>query len=58
MTSTHNENKSFEEGYIDGWRSILGEGAPLPSIPSYAIPAGKTEYEHGYEQGRAVAGGK
>jgi hypothetical protein len=22
------------------------------------IPAGKTEYEHGYEQGRAVAGGK
>jgi hypothetical protein len=52
------ERKSFAEGYIDGWKSILGEGAPLPPIPAYALPIGKTEYEHGYEQGRAVAGGK
>jgi hypothetical protein len=58
MTSRRDENKSFAEGYTDGWKSILGEGAPLPPIPAYALPVGKTEYEHGYEQGRAVAGGK
>jgi uncharacterized tellurite resistance protein B-like protein len=51
-----NEHKSFVEGYIDGWTSI--ESAPIPPIPAFTLPAGKTEYEHGYEQGRALAGGK
>jgi hypothetical protein len=46
---------TFEDGYLNGWRSVLGEGAPLPSIPSYAIRAGKTEYRHGYDEGRAAA---
>lgn len=27
----------------------------FPPIPAYAIPAGETEYEHGYDLGRAAA---
>jgi hypothetical protein len=46
---------SFIDGYLDGWRSVFGQGAALPGIPSYAIPVGKTEYEHGYDEGRAAA---
>ena len=51
-------SRTFKQGYIDGWRSVLGQGAPLPTIPAFAVPAGKTEYQHGFEQGRAVAAGK
>lgn len=52
MTKQH---KTFEDGYLDGWRSVLGDGAALPGIPAYAIPAGKTEYQHGYDEGRKEA---
>lgn len=52
---------SFAEGYFDGWKSIPGAGQP-PAISSYttsyAVPEGETPYQAGYEQGRAVAGGK
>jgi hypothetical protein len=52
---------SFAAGYFDGWKAIPGSGPP-PAISSYttpqAVPAGKTPYQAGYEQGRAIAGGK
>ena len=47
--------KDFGEGYTDGWLAVMGAGASLPSIPSHAIPAGKTPYEHGYALGRLAA---
>ena len=31
------------------------ETAALPGIPSYAVPTEKTEYEHGYHEGRTPA---
>jgi hypothetical protein len=46
-------SKTFEDGYLDGWHSV--KPGTNPSIPSYAIPAGKTPYQHGYERGRAKA---
>ena len=45
--------KSFAEGYIDGWRSMAGTDAPIPTIPQFAVPANKSAYQHGYDVGRA-----
>jgi hypothetical protein len=59
MTNKAEERKLFVEGYIAGWRSIPGVWPPTPSdIPEYELPPGKSPYNQGYEQGRAVAGGK
>jgi hypothetical protein len=55
MKTKKGQPKGFAEGYTEGWLSIMGTGAALPSIPSYAIPAGKTAYQHGYELGRTAA---
>ena len=46
---------TFAEGYHDGWKSVFGQGAALPAIPAYALPIGKTAYEHGYDEGRRAA---
>lgn len=43
----------FQQGYIDGWQSV--KPGSVPTIPSYAIPAGKTAYEHGFELGKQAA---
>lgn len=48
------DNKTFKDAYIDGWQSIMGQGA-VPDIPAHAIPTGKTEYEAGYDRGVEVA---
>jgi hypothetical protein len=45
--------KTFKDGYTDGWHSE--KPGTDPEIPAHAIPAGKTDYEHGYELGRAAA---
>lgn len=49
------DDQTWEEGYIDGYRSVLGPGAmftapflPLPSL-------GKTPYDAGYERGKEDA---
>ena len=45
---------TFSEGYIDGWSAIKGRGT-IPAIPSNAIPAGKTPYDHGLAEGTKAA---
>lgn len=45
--------KTFEEGYIEGWHSV--RPGSNPDIPAYAVPAGKTPYEYGFELGRRRA---
>jgi len=52
MTDSRQSPKGFREGYIEGWRSVT-KLTTLPSIPSHAIPAGKTDYEYGLELGKA-----
>jgi hypothetical protein len=44
-----NPDKTFMEGYLDGWHEI--EPGTNPSIPPYAVPDGKTAYQHGFELG-------
>jgi len=46
-------SEDFEQGYIDGWQSA--KPGSLPGIPSYAVPPGKTPYQHGYDLGRQAA---
>jgi hypothetical protein len=58
MTNKTDE-QMFAEGFIAGWRSIPNVSPPVPpSIPDYKVRSGKPPYEQGYEEGRAVAGGK
>jgi hypothetical protein len=46
-------SQDFERGFIDGWQSV--KPGSVPGIPAYAVPAGKTPYEHGYDLGREAA---
>jgi hypothetical protein len=46
---------TFAEGYIVGWKSVLGHGAGNPSIPSFSVPSGKTQYQHGIDMGVKAA---
>ena len=46
-----NDNRTFAEGYIEGWKAVMGEGAAISGIPSHAIPAGKTPYQAGLVRG-------
>ena len=43
----------FARGYIDGWQSA--RPGSIPTIPAYALPAGRTEYDYGLELGEAAA---
>jgi hypothetical protein len=48
------DNRSFADGYINGWQSVMGR-ATVPAIPAYAVPAGMTEFEAGYQRGVEAA---
>lgn len=50
-----NDKRTFEQGFADGFRSVQ-PGAPI-AYPPHAIPAGKTLYQWGYEQGVVAARG-
>ena len=49
-----NDSDEFRRGYLDGWQTIK-RGSHPPGIPAFAIPAGKTAYQHGRELGEAKA---
>jgi hypothetical protein len=43
---------SFRDGFLDGWRSVKGQNAATPSIPSTPpIPPGRTLYQLGWAKG-------
>ena len=46
--------KTFSEGYLDGWASVA-EGRPCEAIPAAYADPGKTEFQTGFEHGRADA---
>ncbi len=47
-----NDNGSFQDGYLEGYRAILGNGCATPTIPNTpSIPVGKTEYQVGLLRG-------
>lgn len=46
---------TFSDGFIAGWRSIMGPGAPIPGVPPHSIPAWTTAYLHGITKGIEAA---
>jgi hypothetical protein len=48
-------DRTFADGYVDGWNSVMGKGTMLPGIPMHSIPMGKTPYQHGFDRGIADA---
>jgi hypothetical protein len=51
--------KTYIDGYVDGWLSIAREkltASQIASASKHISP--NATYQDGYEQGRAIAGGK
>jgi len=46
--------KTFAEGYLDGWATVA-EGRPCGDIPAAHADEGKSEFQTGFEHGRADA---
>ncbi len=47
------DDAEFTRGYIDGWKSI--KPGTVPAIPAWALPAGRSPYEYGYQLGKERA---
>ena len=45
---------SFRDGYLDGWLGVMGDVDP-PEIPEPVLQEGVSEYQSGFEYGRADA---
>ena len=46
--------QSFPQGFIQGWRFIMGERADVPEIPRPELIDGKTAYQSGLAKGLEV----
>jgi hypothetical protein len=47
-----NDKGTFKDGFIEGYKTIMGNNAAIPAIPATpAIPAGKTPYQVGLLRG-------
>ncbi len=46
---------TFADGFIAGWKSVMGAGAAIPGIPLHATPVGTTPYLHGIAKGVEAA---
>lgn len=45
-----------QDGFIEGYRAVKGNGAAVPAIPSQpATPAGKKPYQVGLQKGMEAA---
>jgi len=53
MTNGDTSQKTFTEGYIAGYQSVRPGASP--AVPAYAVPAGKTPYQYGYDLGKQKA---
>jgi hypothetical protein len=45
--------RTFSDGYLDGWHSV--NPGSNPAIPAHATQPGKSDYDHGFDLGRAAA---
>ena len=50
-----NDQRTFRDGYIDGWRAILGSRATVPGGPEYRQRGDASPYNIGRQQGVADA---
>lgn len=45
------ERSVFVEGYKEGWRLVMGDGAPVPDVPLCSIMDGSSSYKQGFTRG-------
>jgi hypothetical protein len=48
------DGRTFADGFIAGWHSVIGAGAPMPAIPSAPV-SDKPPYLHGISMGVGAA---
>jgi hypothetical protein len=48
------DERTFAEGYVDGWRGVAGD-AVVPPAPAALIRPGETAYQAGFQYGRSDA---
>jgi hypothetical protein len=46
---------TYQEGFADGWRAVLGQTVPVPTFLARSVPAGRTPYQAGYDHGAETA---
>ena len=47
--------RSYASGYEGGWRSIMGEGVPAPTVPQSSVPRDVDPYNYGVAKGIGAA---
>jgi hypothetical protein len=47
--------RSYASGYESGWRSIMGEDAPAPTVPQISLPREVDPYNYGVAKGTGAA---
>jgi hypothetical protein len=47
--------RSYASGYVGGWRSIMGEGVPAPTVPEISVPTNVNPYNYGVAKGIQAA---
>lgn len=48
------EVQSFPQGFVEGWRFVMGPNAEPPQIPHTELIEGKTPYQSGLAKGVEV----
>ncbi len=43
-------DKSFREGYVEGWRAMMGGAAGVPPCTVCGVTDGRTEFQEGIRQ--------
>jgi hypothetical protein len=52
------ERGVFVEGYKEGWRLVMGDGAPVPDVPFCSYMDGSSSYKQGFTRGMKDAAQK
>jgi hypothetical protein len=47
--------RSYASGYVGGWRSIMGEDTPAPTVPQISVPRDVNPYNYGAAKGIGAA---
>ena len=46
---------TFEDGFVAGWRSVMGAEAQVPAIPTHTASGNVPEYIQGFTKGIEAA---
>ncbi|VVT04756.1 hypothetical protein [Rhizobium sp. EC-SD404] len=51
-------DRTFEEGFEDGYKFVAGSMVLVPLAPLVLVPLGYTDYAYGYKKGAEAAATK